>query len=520
MIKLKIDNIAYTTQEGTPVIEAARAAGKDIPSMCFREGKEHITSCMVCLVKDSKTGRLFPSCSVKATEGMEIITLDDEIHEARKTALELLLSEHVGDCEAPCQITCPAHMNIPLMNRLLAAGNFEEALKVVKRDIALPAVFGRICPAPCEGACHRKTLDEAVSICLLKRYAGDQDLEKAEAWIPQKEKDKGKKVAIIGSGPAGLAAAWYLQLRGYHCEVYDRHAAAGGSMHREVESGKLPLPVLEKEIGIIGKAGVRFHLNEPVDAEKFNTLKASFHAVIIATGLGIHKVQDWGLELHEKGIVAGHDTYQVGNSGIFVTGSALRPSKLAIRTLGQGKETAFSVSQYLEGKEVKGEVSMFNSRFGKLMREEAMEYLKESIEGKRLEPRDIQQGFNREEVMEEASRCMHCDCRAIDNCSLRILSDRYHADQKRFKSDERKKIVKHFQHETVVYEPSKCIRCGICVEICKEHSEAFGFTFIGRGFDIELGIPFDESTREALKEGAGEVVEKCPTGALSWKRGW
>ena len=97
--------------------------------------------------------------------------------EARKTALELLLSEHVGDCEAPCQITCPAHMDIPLMNRLLARGKFAEALQVVKKDIALPSVLGRICPAPCEGACRRRSVDEAVSICLLKRFAGDEDLE-------------------------------------------------------------------------------------------------------------------------------------------------------------------------------------------------------------------------------------------------------------------------------------------------------------------------------------------------------
>lgn len=518
MIRITIDRQEFEVKEGTTVIDAARAAGRDIPSMCYREGKEHITSCMVCLVKDCNTGRLFPSCSVKVTEGMELITIDEEIHEARKTALELLLSEHVGDCEAPCQITCPAHMNIPLMNRLLAKGNFEEAMKVVKMDIALPSVFGWICPAPCEGACHRKTLDEAVSICLLKRYAGDHNLLKAEAWIPETEAEKGRKIAIIGSGPAGLAAAWYLQLRGYDCEVFDRHEKAGGSLHREVEAGKLPLAVLEKEIAIIAKAGVIFHLNTMVDSAGFHSLKSSYAAIIVATGQGTHKVQDWGLEVNEKGIVAGNETYQAGNSAIFVCGSALRPAKLAIRCLGQGKEAAFSVSQYLEGREVKGESFMFNSRFGKLLKEEALEYLKESIEGIRIQPKDALKGFTEEEVKEEASRCLHCDCRAIDHCSLRILSDRYRAEQKRFKSDERAIIRKHFQHELVVYEPSKCIRCGICVEICIENNEGSGFTFIGRGFDIEIGIPFNEKIGEALKKTAHEVVEKCPTGALSHKR--
>ena len=110
--------------------------GIDIPNMCWHDELEHFTSCMLCLVKDESNGKLFPSCSVKATNNLEVVTENDEIKEARQTALELLLSEHVGDCEAPCQIACPAHMDIPQMNRLIAAGKFDEALKVVKKDIA------------------------------------------------------------------------------------------------------------------------------------------------------------------------------------------------------------------------------------------------------------------------------------------------------------------------------------------------------------------------------------------------
>src|SRR6056297_1348826 len=217
MLKLKINNKEVNVPEGITVMAAARMQGFEIPSICYREGKPHFTSCMICMVKDRKSGKLFPSCSVKATGGMEVITRDEEVEESRRTALELLLSEHVGDCEAPCQVTCPAHMDIPLMNRLLAEGKFSEALQVVKQDIALPAVFGRICPAPCEGACRRKQVDSAVSICLLKRYAGDHDLERATSWMPEKAPSTGKKIAVIGAGPAGLAAAYYLQLRGQQC---------------------------------------------------------------------------------------------------------------------------------------------------------------------------------------------------------------------------------------------------------------------------------------------------------------
>jgi alkyl hydroperoxide reductase subunit AhpF len=225
MITLKINNKEVQVEPGTSVMKAAQQMGIHVPNMCWHDELEHFTSCMLCLVKNKENGKLFPSCSIKADEGMEVVTDDSEIAEARQTAFELLLSEHVGDCEAPCQIGCPAHMNIPLMNRLIAAGKFDESLEVVKRDIALPAVLGRICPAPCEGACHRKTVDEAVSICILKRFVGD---EGNSQFIPAEK--TGNKVAVIGAGPAGLAAAYYMQLRGIQVTLFDKAKKAGGQL--------------------------------------------------------------------------------------------------------------------------------------------------------------------------------------------------------------------------------------------------------------------------------------------------
>ena len=147
---------------------------------------------------------------------------------------------------------------------------------------------------------------------------------------------------------------------------------------------------------------------------------------------------------------------------------------------------------------------------------EYAEYLKESVEGKRLEPEVKARAYS-EQVMEEAARCLHCDCRDLENCSLRIYSDDYGADQKRFKSEERLACTKQIQHELIIYEPSKCIKCGICVRITEKYKEEFGLTFIGRGFDVVVGIPFGESTAEGLKTAALEVADACPTGALSRK---
>ncbi|MEX0982625.1 MAG: FAD-dependent oxidoreductase [Bacteroidales bacterium] len=515
MPKIKIDNIEVNVPEGVSVLGAARMKGIDIPSICYREGKPHFTSCMICMVKDKKTGKLFPSCSVKAIGGMDIITRDEEVEESRRMALELLLSEHVGDCEAPCQITCPAHMDIPLMNRLLAEGKFSEALQVVKQDIALPAVFGRICPAPCEGACHRKQVDSAVSICLLKRYAGDHELEGATPWRPDKAPGTGKSIAIIGAGPAGLAAAYYLQLRGHQCAIYDRRKLPGGSLWREVEQGILPEEVLAREVGIIRDLGAQFHQEVEVGSGLFGTLLEEHDALLIAAGGGENGRGDWGLEVGEKGVVADKTTYTTSHEKVFAAGSAVRPSKMAIRPLGQGKEAAFSIDQFLKGEEIKGEPVLFNSRFGKLLEEEVLEYMKESIPGDRIEPDDKALGLSREQVIAEAARCMHCDCRDLTDCKLRNLSDEYRANQKHYWSEERKLVRKHIQHDFVIYEPNKCIRCGICVHITEEHKEKYGMSFIGRGFDVVIGVPFGEALSSGLAEVAEQVVKECPTGSLS-----
>jgi NADPH-dependent glutamate synthase beta subunit-like oxidoreductase/ferredoxin len=514
MIKLKINNQEITVENGTSVMKAAQQMGIDIPNMCWHDELEHFTSCMVCMVKDQKNGKLFPSCSVKATEGMEIITSDEEVSESRKTALELLLSEHVGDCEAPCQVACPAHMDIPKMNRLIAAGKLGEALAVVKKDIALPAVLGRICPAPCEGACHRKTVDEPISICLLKRIVGD---EGNEAEIPKIEKT-GKKVAVIGAGPAGLAAAYYLQLKGIQVTLFDKNEKAGGLLRTEINDEILPKEVLDKEIDLILKTGVEFQGRTEITAEVFESYKKEFDAIILAIGSVEENSERFGLKATPKGIVADRNTYKTSDEKVFAIGNVLRSSRLAVRSVGQGKEVAFSVIQYLNNQEIKGEPRLFNSRFGKLVADEFSEYLKESVEGKRTFPEEGERsGFSKDEAIAEAKRCLHCDCRAIDNCKLRTYSDQYQVDQKKFKTSERRHISKYVNHGLVIYEPQKCIKCGICIRLTEKYGEEFGFTYIGRGFDVVVGVPFNEELKKGLTETALKVAKGCPTGAISLK---
>jgi ferredoxin len=199
---------------------------------------------------------------------------------------------------------------------------------------------------------------------------------------------------------------------------------------------------------------------------------------------------------------------------VFAIGSAIKPGRVAIRALAHGKQSAIAVDQMLKGQEVTGEVRLFNSRFGKLLEEDLYAYRLESVNGARIET-EGKRGFLPEEMVREASRCMHCDCRKYDNCKLRIYSDQYGAVQKRFFPDERKPIRKIFKNKPVVYEPEKCIKCGICVSITSRYKEELGLTFVGKGFDVEVAVPFDSETVNALEKTAKLCAENCPTGALS-----
>jgi NADPH-dependent glutamate synthase beta subunit-like oxidoreductase len=467
---------------------------------------------MVCVVTDRRNGSLLPACSSSVQEGMDLETESAELDEARKTALDLLLSEHVGDCEAPCRIACPAFMDIPGMNRLIAAGRDEEAYLKVTKDIALPAVLGRICPAPCESVCRRKSVDSAVSICLLKRYTADtasQPVEKAPLRYSQ-------KVAVIGAGPAGLAAANYLQIKGIQTTVFDCNEQPGGALRYEVPEEKFDKAVLDLEIERIRQTGVLFLQNQRVDKAHFESLCAEFDAVVLAIGYYNSDMDDWGLDHDDKYLLAERDSHRTNFPKVFAIGNTLRSSKMAVRSAGQGKEVAISIEQLFKGEPVTGQVWHFNSSFGKLLQSEAVEYLKESTDRKRLSDGVHRtEGFSREEARLEAERCLHCDCRKAETCILRDLSDRYRAVQRRYAYGARIPVVKKIARDNLVYEPGKCIKCGICVRTTAKYDEKFGFTFIGRGFQVEIGVPFDESVESALVKTMALVAEACPTGALS-----
>jgi len=170
--KITIDGKSVEVAPGRTVLEAARQIGLNIPTLCHLEKCGPLTSCQVCLVKvvASGQGRLVPSCATRAEPGMVIESETVEVHEARRTALELLFSDHVGDCLSPCHRLCPLQLNIPAMIRQIEAGRLDEATATVRQALPLAGVLGRLCHHPCEQGCRRGVFDEPAAIRDMERF--------------------------------------------------------------------------------------------------------------------------------------------------------------------------------------------------------------------------------------------------------------------------------------------------------------------------------------------------------------
>ncbi len=520
MPKITIDGREVDVPADSTILDAAEKLGISIPTMCHLRGHRATTSCMVCVVKVKGANGLVPACGALVCDGMQVENDCAEVLDARRAAIELLLSDHVGDCVGPCQMGCPAHMNIPQMIRQIAAGDLKNAIVTVKRDIALPAVLGRICPAPCEKACRRRQHDEAVSICLLKRYVADTDLQSSSPYTPPPSVRHAKRIAIIGSGPAGLAATYYLRQSGFDCTIFDDHDEPGGMLRYGVPETDLPRDVLNAEIAQVTRLGVAFHFNMRVGVTvSMAEVRRQFDAVFIATGEPKPgDVAGLGVEASPEGVKVDSRTGMTDVPGVFAGGAVVRKHRLAVRAVADGKAAAESIRQYLTFGQVVGAERIFNSRMGKLLEGEMEVFLQSANDGARREPASFAGGFSREEAVAESLRCLHCDCRKPDACLLRQYAQSHDARQARYKAD-RRQFVQHTEHPDVIYEPGKCICCGICIQIAARFQEKLGLTFIGRGFDVRVAVPFDATLAEGLQVAAAQCVQACPTGALAFKEG-
>ena len=273
--------------EGETILQLANRNNIDIPTLCHDPRLEPYSSCYVCVVEIEGMKTLQPSCSTTIREGIKIETHNARIKKARKTALELMLSNHYADCIGPCKDTCPAGVDVQGYISHIEKGQYHEAVALIKETNPFPAVCGRVCVRPCEVACRRNLLDEgaAVGIDYMKRFAADYDLMSNNKFVPEVMPSTGKKVAVIGAGPGGMSSAFFLQKKGHQVDVFEAAPYAGGWLRYGIPPYRLPNDILQKEIDNITELGVNLYTNQRLgDNLSSEHLKNNYDAVVIAIG--------------------------------------------------------------------------------------------------------------------------------------------------------------------------------------------------------------------------------------------
>lgn len=284
-IKITIDGKEIFAENGKTVLEIAAENKIEIPNLCYNKNLKIYGACGLCVVEAEGNPKLLRACATVAKDGMVIKTDSQRVKRARKIALELIMSDHVGDCKGPCSLNCPAHTDVQGYLKEIAIGNDRKAVEIIKDKIPIPASIGRICPHPCEANCRRKFVEEPLSIAYLKAFAADNDLASEEPFVPKKAEPTGKKVSVIGGGPAGLTAAYYLCLAGHEVTVYDAMPEMGGMLRYGIPEYRLPKKVLEKEISLIEKLGVLMKNNVSIGKDVFfEEIREKSDAVLVANG--------------------------------------------------------------------------------------------------------------------------------------------------------------------------------------------------------------------------------------------
>ncbi|MDP2236136.1 MAG: FAD-dependent oxidoreductase [Bacteroidales bacterium] len=286
-INIKLNGEVVSGFEGETIYECASRHGIEIPTLCHDPRIEPFSSCYVCVVEVAGMRGHQPSCSTYITAGMEVNTETEAVKQSRKTALDLLLSNHYADCLGPCKQTCPAGVDVQGYISLIDKGRYSDAVALIKETNPLPAICGRVCVRPCEAACRRGLMEEgaAVGIDYLKRFASDRDLESVEKFVPKLKAETGKKVAIIGAGPGGLSTAWFLRLEGHAVEIFEAAPNPGGWLRYGIPEYRLPNDLLDKEVKNITDLGVKIHYQKKLgDNIHYKDLKENFDATVLTIG--------------------------------------------------------------------------------------------------------------------------------------------------------------------------------------------------------------------------------------------
>jgi len=284
---IHLDNILKSDRMRTP---KSRRIAEEILALLSdvawgRAGGDHLGAI------GSLAGEL--ACDKASLGAMAAANSIREALDAHREVFQSHIDTHncaAGDCvrlvPAPCQMTCPAGIDVPTYVNLIGRGHDAEAIEVIRRDNPFPWVCGLVCTRPCEFLCVRGRIDKPISIKFLKAFAAERAFSDRHYQNPAKEPDKGRRIAVIGAGPGGMTAAYYLALKGYGVTVFEALPVAGGMMMLGIPRYRLPREVIDREAAMLEDLGVTFRFNTRLGADvSLDQLKAEgFAAFFLAIG--------------------------------------------------------------------------------------------------------------------------------------------------------------------------------------------------------------------------------------------
>ncbi len=282
---IEINGIQIPIQPGCTILQMAVRHGIEIPTLCHHERVKTWGACGLCVVEVEGRENLVRACATQAVAGMRITTDNERVRQSRKVTLELIMSDHHGDCRPPCSRACPADTDCQGYVGLIANNRYEEAVRLLKDSYPLPFSIGMVCPHPCEKACRRQMVEEPIAIADLKAFVAYQDLHRLTSYQPNVEPPSGQRVAVVGSGPAGLTAAYFLVRSGHEVTIYEAMPQAGGMLRYGIPEYRLPKALLDKEIDLITALGVRIITDTRVPEDiGLDYLQAHNDAVFLGIG--------------------------------------------------------------------------------------------------------------------------------------------------------------------------------------------------------------------------------------------
>jgi ferredoxin len=513
-MKVNLNGTWVSAADGATLLDVARAAGVEVPTLCYGEGRPATPSCMLCVVEAD--GVPVPACATRARDDMVVQTESARLLDLRRSAVELLLAEHLGDCMGPCSAACPIQLDVPSMLLHLSAERLDEAAATVRASHGLPRTLAHLCHAPCETACRRGRLDEPGAIQRLERYAAaapDAAPGPPPGVATGTPRRAQRAVAIVGGGPTGLSAAFRFLMLGYRCTVFERAGELGGSLREQVSAGALPDALLEADLTALRQLGAEVR-TETCVGEDVTVLElcGEYDAVVLASGSDDPARNEHGLDLSEGFVCIDPATLETSVKDVFAGGSAVEPVERLVQAWAWGHSLAEAVSRRLDGAEPAPAPGQYASRAGTVALDDLVQLAQRAPHGPAAgEPASAQ------EAAREASRCLECACGGADGCELRTLASRYGVRRGRY-AVQRGALVRDRSHPEVVFEPGKCIGCGACVHAAREASEPVGLAILGRGAQRRVGPPPGATMAEALTRSARACVAACPTGALSLRR--